>query len=105
MVLSAMACCTPKVAFASHYGKDTPSCFYSSLPLQWLVLMLLLPPPRLHPMALPQGLNAVCAVVFLATSIFLHPANIDTCVAGPIVCIHLLVSFLEREQTHLALHI
>lgn len=31
--------------------------------------------------------------------------NIDTCIAGPIVCIHLLVSFSEREQTHLALHI
>jgi hypothetical protein len=33
---------------------------------------------------------------------FLHH---DICIAGPIVCIHLLVSFLEREQTHLALHI
>ena len=48
--------------------------------------------------------GSVCAQVFLR-NIFISSPNIDNCIAGPIVCIHLLVSFLEREQIHLALHI
>jgi hypothetical protein len=64
-----------------------------------LVLRLLLPLQRLRPIALPPG--SVCALVCPLKHYFLNIRHLHSL---SIVCIRLLVSFLEREQTQFALH-